>query len=69
MLNDITKHRTLSYSLEMGSQDLQRHCTQLESDVNYLKGQLRDAQREADILRKQIEMERDKYNELERLMV
>lgn len=65
----MNQQRSLSYNLTMGREDLQRHITQLESDKAYLKQQSRDLQRECDILRKQIEMEREKYNELERVIV
>ena len=41
----------------------------VEGQKQQVQLQLRDTQKENDILRKQVEMERERYAELERLLV
>ena len=65
---DINSHRTLSYNLELTSQDMQRYVAQLENDKASLKQQALDWQREAEIAKKQIEMERQRAGELEKII-
>jgi peptidoglycan hydrolase CwlO-like protein len=68
MLNDIQSHRTLSYNLEVTSQDMQRYVAQLEQDKTALRAQVSDWQREAEIAKKHIEMERARSTELEKVV-
>ena len=58
----------MSYNLEMNSQDMQRYVAQLEADKLALRQQAADWQREADIAKKQTEMERQRVQELERIV-
>ena len=69
MINDFHQQRNLSYSLEMSSQDVHRQISMIEGQKQQVQLQLRDTQKENDILRKQIEMERERYAELERLLM
>ena len=69
MINDFHQQRNLSYSLEMSSQDVHRQISMVEGQKQQVQLQLRDTQKENDILRKQVEMERERYAELERLLV
>lgn len=68
MINDMNSHRTLTYNLELNSQDMQRYLAQLENDKIQLKSQVQDWQREADIAKKQVEMERQRCAEMERVV-
>ena len=64
----MNSHRNLTYSLEMNTQDMQRYVAQLEADKLSLRQQAGDWQREADLAKKQTEMERQRVGELERIV-
>ena len=68
IIHDMNSHRNLTYNLEMNSQDMQRYVAQLEADKLALRQQVADWQREADIAKKQIEMEKQRAQELERIV-
>ena len=48
---------------------MHRQISMVEGQKQQVQLQLRDTQKENDILRKQVEMERERYAELERLLV
>jgi chromosome segregation ATPase len=68
VVHDIQTQRQLSHTLELSSQDMQRYLAQLEADKVALKQQMLDYQREAEVARKQVEMERGRCAELERVV-
>ena len=68
MAADVQSHRTMTYNLEVTSQDMHRYVAQLETDKLTLKQQVTDWQRETDITKKQAEMERQRCAELERVL-
>lgn len=68
MLNDMNSQRQASYNYELNSQDMQRYLVQLENDKLALRQQVSDWQREADIAKKQTELEKQRCAELERVV-
>jgi chromosome segregation ATPase len=65
---DMHSQRSFSYNLELSSQDMQRYVAQLEHDKVALRSQAQDWQRELDLAKRQVELERQRYVELERLL-
>lgn len=56
------QQRSLSYTLEAGKEDMHRTLSHVEKERYDLKQQATHLHRETEVLRKQLELERDRYN-------
>ena len=62
---EINNHKALSLNNESNKEGLQRMCSQLEQDKQFMNQQLQDLKIESSALRQQLEIEKARYQDLE----
>lgn len=62
---EINNHRQMNMTQENNTEGLQRLCSQLEQDKNFMQQQINDLKIESSALRQQIEIDKDQSTNLE----